>query len=473
MRSAKRTDSRDARGLLERRYHASAHAWYPPRMTKLCVPANWNRARRDAEMYRLAMQGVPWAQRQFGNASGVGSPAEWVLRMAQAPPFVPDPASCSTDFYKSPDVTWREGGDCDDLVILGLTLAKIRNVPARIGYLPVPGAPQDHMFLWLWHNNAWQPAEVSLRGARLGEPPLDAAKRLGIAVPTGEAPVKATGALSDIRDGVISNILTVLIFGTAAYLGAKAGAREFRNPFGSDLDPFGLGSRKKETFANPFSPAQAAHAMHRAGIRKLPRGVTKRELAHGMAHEAAEHGDVTHGDARISARIALAHLREDPRYYQKLAAMERNPVPVGVEETPFSLETSHGEPWYGIAWDEPGRAFVLEQHGKDTRFRRGKTEQGQWFDDPEEEVWKDTRPGETLRTSDQTLRRLGISDFGVLQQMQERWNELHPSRNPFAGFKDFAACKRTATRRGATDPAAYCGAIENRIRQARAQRRAK
>ena len=35
-----------------------------------------------------------------------------------------------------------------------------------------------------------------------------------------------------------------------------------------------------------------------------------------------EHTDVTHGDLKATGMIALAHLREDPHYYSRLAVME-------------------------------------------------------------------------------------------------------------------------------------------------------
>lgn len=40
-------------------------------------------------------------------------------------------------------------------------------------------------------------------------------------------------------------------------------------------------------------------------------------LAEGM-NEEREHCDITHGDAVLTAKIALAHLKEDPEYYEKL-----------------------------------------------------------------------------------------------------------------------------------------------------------
>lgn len=58
--------------------------------------------------------------------------------------------------------------------------------------------------------------------------------------------------------------------------------------------------------------------------RRLPRGATLRALARGMTAEL-EHRDVTRGDPALSARIALAHLRERPDYYALLAKLERAP----------------------------------------------------------------------------------------------------------------------------------------------------
>jgi Protein of unknown function (DUF5661) len=45
------------------------------------------------------------------------------------------------------------------------------------------------------------------------------------------------------------------------------------------------------------------------------------ELEHGSQDPAT---DVTHDDEAITAKIALAHLREIPDYYTRLAAMERD-----------------------------------------------------------------------------------------------------------------------------------------------------
>ncbi len=66
--------------------------------------------------------------------------------------------------------------------------------------------------------------------------------------------------------------------------------------------------------------ATAAHARAAAralGVRLTRLGVTGRQLAEGMNVEA-EHRDITHCDRRLTARIALAHLRERPDYYKRL-----------------------------------------------------------------------------------------------------------------------------------------------------------
>lgn len=51
-------------------------------------------------------------------------------------------------------------------------------------------------------------------------------------------------------------------------------------------------------------------------------GIDMHQFSMGMNVER-EHDDVTNGDWRLIAKIALAHLRELPDYYTKLAQMER------------------------------------------------------------------------------------------------------------------------------------------------------
>ncbi len=94
-----------------------------------------------------------------------------------------------------------------------------------------------------------------------------------------------------------------------------------------------------------------ARAALRSLRRKLPRGATLRGLARGMTAEL-QHRDVTRGDRDASARIALAHLRERPDYYDLLAAIESAPRPRarGTRTNPTGLRkvAPHAQK-YGVA----------------------------------------------------------------------------------------------------------------------------
>ena len=52
--------------------------------------------------------------------------------------------------------------------------------------------------------------------------------------------------------------------------------------------------------------------------------ISQDELARGTKHEAQEHQDVMNGNLEVAVRIAYAHLREMPNYYQLLEQMERD-----------------------------------------------------------------------------------------------------------------------------------------------------
>jgi hypothetical protein len=54
------------------------------------------------------------------------------------------------------------------------------------------------------------------------------------------------------------------------------------------------------------------------GVLKVnPKDIDMDEFRHGMKAEQ-EHQDITGGDRVMTAKIVLAHLKEDPRYYTKL-----------------------------------------------------------------------------------------------------------------------------------------------------------
>ena len=77
-----------------------------------------------------------------------------------------------------------------------------------------------------------------------------------------------------------------------------------------------------------FSASDASEALERAGIDISNERYTVEDVATGMNVES-EHGkrfpdlDVTGDDPVITAKIALAHLREFPDYYDRLEVTER------------------------------------------------------------------------------------------------------------------------------------------------------
>ncbi len=78
-----------------------------------------------------------------------------------------------------------------------------------------------------------------------------------------------------------------------------------------------------------FSQQEARAIGERIGIDWTAGNVDLEQFRMGLAVEL-EHGtrdpatDVTHDDEVATGRIALAHLREIPDYYTRLAAMERD-----------------------------------------------------------------------------------------------------------------------------------------------------
>jgi hypothetical protein len=77
-----------------------------------------------------------------------------------------------------------------------------------------------------------------------------------------------------------------------------------------------------------FTRSDAARALDLAGIDISDEKYTVEDVATGMKVET-EHGtrfpdlDVTGDDPVLTAKIALAHLREFPDYYERLQVMER------------------------------------------------------------------------------------------------------------------------------------------------------
>ena len=78
-----------------------------------------------------------------------------------------------------------------------------------------------------------------------------------------------------------------------------------------------------------FTPEEARGIGERIGIDWSSGDVDLEQFRMGLAVEL-EHGsqdpvtDVTHDDETTTGKIALAHLKEIPDYYTRLAAMERD-----------------------------------------------------------------------------------------------------------------------------------------------------
>ena len=82
----------------------------------------------------------------------------------------------------------------------------------------------------------------------------------------------------------------------------------------------GLGARLRAHA--PIPDAALDYAMRKLAGKIRRCGITREALRAGMAVET-EHSDVTHNTIEKTARIAVAHLCESPRYYVELARMER------------------------------------------------------------------------------------------------------------------------------------------------------
>lgn len=229
--------------------------------TGFCVPPAWSWAERTAKMHALAVADVPWARATFGPMPPGVDALAMALATAQRAAYVPDPASCATDFYKRPSDTWREGGDCDDLCILLLCLAlsaDLSVVPERIA---LPHAPQDHLACLGWDGAAWRWCDPSQRGARVGEHPAAAATRLGAAALPDAGSPRPTAGLATQVAGVAA----------AAYVGNRIPwAVTFAFGLGVLLTKRAYAARAAASAprANPFAGFVDFRACERAARRR-------------------------------------------------------------------------------------------------------------------------------------------------------------------------------------------------------------
>lgn len=123
--------------------------------------------------------------------------AEVLLHFVQAHiAFAREPV----ETFQSAAVTLqRRAGDCDDSARLLYALARAAGIPARLAFLAAEGQPV-HVFAELWTGRCYEPAETTIRGARLGEDPRAAAHRLGIRMRRDLAPGPALATIGAVQD---------------------------------------------------------------------------------------------------------------------------------------------------------------------------------------------------------------------------------------------------------------------------------
>jgi transglutaminase-like putative cysteine protease len=89
--------------------------------------------------------------------------------------YVPDPPG---EWYQGALYTLGWGGDCEDLSVLLVSLARCVGLKARVKWLDQPGYRLNHVSALMVIDGREQWAEASVSGARLGEHPWDAASRV-------------------------------------------------------------------------------------------------------------------------------------------------------------------------------------------------------------------------------------------------------------------------------------------------------
>jgi len=76
----------------------------------------------------------------------------------------------------------------------------------------------------------------------------------------------------------------------------------------------------REEIENSITDQDVQFVVHALGID--PEKVCLKQLKMGLEVEL-EHADITNGDLVLTAKIALAHLKELPDYYTQLEKMEK------------------------------------------------------------------------------------------------------------------------------------------------------
>jgi predicted ABC-type ATPase len=145
-----------------------------------------------------------------------------------------------------------------------------------------------------------------------------------------------------------------------------------------------------------FTAATAARIAQEIGIDLSKVDWTLQDLKQGMDVEL-EHSDVTGGNAIQTGKIVVAHLKERPDYYRRLAEMERKPLKKG---GPYIGKRGGkwADPQHTIPWKEsaPQQTSLFggdEPAQKKHLVRRDKPKEAQQIDLFEQRSPKSGKPG--------------------------------------------------------------------------------
>lgn len=130
---------------------------------------------------KLAAQAVGEAQinsRLHRDVSYREHLAAAALRLVQQRPYIP-PRQDVEEFQS----VWSigrpgVGGDCADLSVLLVSVYRTLGFPSEVIWITQAGKSLNHVTAKVWVDGAERWAEPTIRGARLGEYPYDAADRL-------------------------------------------------------------------------------------------------------------------------------------------------------------------------------------------------------------------------------------------------------------------------------------------------------
>ncbi len=108
------------------------------------------------------------------------------LARVQRLPYRPDPPG---EWFQSPAYTALYGGDCEDLATLYVAVCALLGLDARLVWITQKNQALNHVtavVVWdpAWPGvleaPGWEWSDASMLGARLGENPYDAVKRLDL-----------------------------------------------------------------------------------------------------------------------------------------------------------------------------------------------------------------------------------------------------------------------------------------------------